>query len=58
MVLVQVVINMFTLLPYLALNAVVTNINLTTDPIIQAKLQFAVTVTLVIYYISYAVSIK
>jgi hypothetical protein len=58
MVLVQVVINIFALLPYTISNAMTLNTNLTSDPDSQAKVQFASTVTLVIYYTYFAVSVK
>jgi hypothetical protein len=54
---VQVVVNSFTVLVYTTVDAVSTNKNLTVDPAIQAKLQFAVTVTLIISYITFAVNI-
>ncbi|CAF0944796.1 unnamed protein product [Rotaria sordida] len=54
MVLVQVVVGIFGLLPYTTVFAVATNKNLTSDPVIQAKLQFATTVTVIIYYTYFA----
>jgi hypothetical protein len=58
MVLVQVAVSIFTLLPYTTASTVATNKSLTSDPDIAAKLQLAITVTLVFYYITFAVSIK
>jgi hypothetical protein len=57
MILVQVVANIFTLLPFTTVDAIVTSKILSVDPVNQAKLQFAVTVTLIISYITFAVSI-
>jgi len=57
MVLVQVVINIFTLLPYTTVIALSTNTNITMNPVIRAKLQLAGTVALIMYYIFFAVSI-
>jgi hypothetical protein len=58
MVLVQVVVNTFTVLVYTTVAAVSKSKNLTVDPVIQAKLQFAITVTLILSYITFAVSIE
>jgi hypothetical protein len=58
MVLVQVTVNIFTLLPHITVNAVATNTNLTSDPIIQEKLQFAISITYIIFCTFFAVSIK
>jgi len=57
MVLVQVVANIFTLLPFTTVDAVATSKILTVDPVTQAKLQFATIVTLILSYITFAVSI-
>jgi hypothetical protein len=57
MVLVQVVANIFTLLPFTTVDAVLTSKILSVDPVSQAKLQFAVIVTLIISYITFAVNI-
>jgi hypothetical protein len=57
MVLVQVVINIFTQLPFTTAEAISLNKNLTADPFIQAKLQFAVIVTHMLGYMPFAVSI-
>jgi hypothetical protein len=57
MVLVQVVVNVFTVLLFTTVNAVSTNKTLTADPDIRAKLQFAITVTLILSYTTFAVSI-
>ncbi len=58
MVLVQVVANIFTLLPFTTVDAVVTSKILSVDPVTQAKVQFAITVTLIISYITFAVNIE
>jgi hypothetical protein len=58
MVLVQVVINIFALLPFTIVGAVVTSTNLINDPVFQSKLQFTSTVTFIIYYTFFAVSVK
>jgi hypothetical protein len=57
MVLVQVVANIFTLLPFTTVDAVATSKILTVDPVTQAKLQFATIVTLILSYITFAVGI-
>ncbi len=48
--------NIFALLPYAAANAVSTNSNLTNDPTIEGKVQLALTVLVVLYYITFALS--
>jgi hypothetical protein len=58
LVLLQVIVYIFTLLPHTTVNSVSTNANLTTDSIIQTKLEFNITVTLMIYYSPSAVSVK
>jgi hypothetical protein len=58
MALVQVVVNSFTVLIFTTVDAVSTNKNLTADPIIQAKILFAITVTLIFSYVTFAVSIE
>ncbi|CAF1165730.1 unnamed protein product [Rotaria sp. Silwood1] len=58
MVLVQVVVNIFTLIPYTTVNAIATNANSIHDPVLQANLLLVIPITLVIYYIYFAVSIK
>jgi hypothetical protein len=55
-VLVQIVANIFALLPYAAANAVAINSNLKNDPTIEAKVQLALTVLVVLYYITFALS--
>jgi hypothetical protein len=57
MVLVQVVVNIFTQLPFTTAEAISLNKNLTANPVIQAQIQFAVTVTHILGYIPFAVSI-
>jgi hypothetical protein len=56
-VLVQVVINIFTTLPYTTVSAISLNKSLTADPVIQAKIQFAMMITRIFAYMTYAVSI-
>jgi hypothetical protein len=56
-VLVQVVINIFTTLPYTTVSAISLNKSLTADPVIQAKIQFAMMITRILAYTTYAVSI-
>jgi len=58
LVLLQVIVYIFTLLPHTTVNSVSTNANLNSDPIIQTKLEFDITVTLMIYYSPSAVSVK
>jgi len=56
-VLVQVVINIFTTLPYTTVSAISLNKSPTADPVIQAKIQFAMMITRILAYLTYAVSI-
>jgi hypothetical protein len=56
-VLVQVVINIFTTLPYTTVSAISLNKSLTADPVIKAKIQFAMMITRIFAYMTYAVSI-
>jgi hypothetical protein len=57
MVLVQVIVNVFTLLPYTIVNVLSVNASLISNSITQASLQLASTITLVIYYLYFSVSI-
>jgi hypothetical protein len=57
MVLLQVVVNILTQLPYTTVGAIALNENFTTDPVIRATIQFAIIVTRTIAYVTYAVSI-
>jgi hypothetical protein len=57
MVLVQAVVNIFTLLPFTTVYAIVTSKIHIFDSVTQQKLQFAVTVTLILSFITFAVSI-
>jgi hypothetical protein len=57
MVLVQAVVYIFTLLPFTTVDAIVTSKIHTVDSVTQQKLQFAVTVTLILSFITFAVSI-
>jgi hypothetical protein len=56
MVLVQAVVNIFTLLPFTTVYAIVTSKIHIFDSVTQQKLQFAVTVTLILSFITFAVS--
>ena len=58
MVLGQVVLNCFTSIPAFIINALIVNPNITTDPIIWAKLQFSFSITLLFFYSYFAVSKK
>jgi len=58
MVLVQVVVNIITLLPYPTANAIATNPNLTNNPLVVAKVQLALTVLVILAHVTYAVSIE
>jgi hypothetical protein len=51
MVLLQVLVGIFTLLPYTSVFTLTKNTTLANDPVIQAKLQFAITVTVNITYL-------
>jgi len=57
MVLVQVVVNVFTQLPYTTVGAISLNESLTANPVFQAKIQFAIIITRILAYVTYAVSI-
>jgi hypothetical protein len=56
MVLVQVIVNTFTLLPFTTVNAIATNTSFTANPDSQAKLNLAVTITVIIFFTFFAVS--
>ena len=56
MVLVQVVVNFFTNIPLVIMNTLTVNPSITSDRVVWAKLQFALSVTLVIFYSYFAVS--
>ena len=58
MVLVQVLFNTLTLSPYVIVSALTINPNLTNDPTIRDNLQLATNITLIIYYLYFAVSPK
>ncbi len=57
MVLTQVMIDIFTGLPYVTINGLLKGINIISDPVVQEKLQFTANVTLVFYYVYVAVSV-
>lgn len=56
MVLVQVLVNVLTDVPFVICNALTINPGITDDPVVWAKLQFALGVTLSVFYSYYAVS--
>ena len=56
MVLVQVVVNFFTNIPLVIMNTLTVNPGITSDRVVWARLQFAFSVTLVIFYSYFAVS--
>jgi hypothetical protein len=58
MVLVQVLLNFLTNIPFVIINAVTTNPNITNDPVILAKLQLAFGITLMFFYSYFTVSHK
>jgi hypothetical protein len=58
MVLVQVFINSFTILPQAIANALYLNSTMMSDPHTAAKIQFANSLTAFFYYINFAVSVK
>lgn len=57
MVLVQDVVNFFTVLPFAIMNALSLNTSLTSDPIIAIHIRFATTISVLFYYFYFAVSI-
>jgi hypothetical protein len=58
MVLAQVVLNFFTDIPFVITNALTIDPNITTDPLIWAKLQFAFLISTMFFYSYFAVSRK
>ena len=56
MVLVQVLINIFILLPYVIVSVLGLNTDISRDLVARANIEFTSTVTLVIYYLYFAVS--
>ena len=58
MVLVQVFVNIFSLLPYTTVFAVQTSTSVTNDPVSKANLQFVSTITFVTYHTFFAVSVR
>jgi hypothetical protein len=58
MVLVQVLVNFLSNLPFVIMNAVTVNPSITNDAVIWAKLQFAYGITLIFFYSYFAVSDK
>jgi hypothetical protein len=58
MVLLQILINLFTLLPYTVVNMLSLKMQTIDDPLTQAQIQFSSSVTLLFYYVYFAVSIN
>ena len=58
MVLVQVAVNSFTLLPSNIVSAIQTNTAFMSDPNVAARIQFASIMALLIYYLNFTVSIN
>jgi hypothetical protein len=58
MVLVQVLLNFLTNIPFVIINAVTINPNITDDAVIWAKLQLAFGITLMFFYSYFAVSYR
>jgi hypothetical protein len=56
MVLVQVVVNFFSNIPFVIMNAVTLNSSITNDAVIWARIQFAFAITLLFFYSYFAVS--
>jgi hypothetical protein len=55
MVLVQVIVNSFTVLPYAIVTTLTLNTSLMSDPVVATKIQFIATLTVLLYYINFAV---
>ncbi|CAF1167196.1 unnamed protein product [Rotaria sordida] len=53
MVLAQVIVNAFTILPYAILVALTLNTNLMNDPVIAIRIQFTATITTLLYYTNF-----
>jgi len=58
MVLVQVLVNSFTLLPYTIVYTLMLNKNINNNPIVQARVQLSSDITLILYFLYFAVSIN
>ena len=56
MVLAQVIVNFFTVLPFSVMNALMLNPELTADPIVAIKIRFAATISILLYYFYFGVS--
>ena len=56
MVLLQVLTNFFLLLPYTIVNIISLNMKDISDPLVRAQVQLSASVTLLLYYVYYAVS--
>nr|ACD54591.1 thyrotropin-releasing hormone receptor 2-like protein [Adineta vaga] len=56
MVLLQIFMNIFTLLPYTIVNMISLNMKTIDDPLLQAQVQLRSIITLLLYYVYYAVS--
>jgi hypothetical protein len=55
MVLIQVIVNVFTLLPYTTVNAVATSPSLMNDSVVQARLQLVLNVVVIVFNVYFAV---
>ena len=58
MVLIQVVVNCFSILPYTTVNIFVLNPNIINDPVYKQRVQMSFAVMLMIFYFSFAVSVN
>jgi hypothetical protein len=54
--LIQVIFNLFTMLPITIVNRLATNSTFTDDPSVEAKIQFAYAIVNVLFYIYFAIS--
>ena len=57
-VFVQIIYNFIACIPFLLVTILIVNIMIMNDPLMGAKLQFATTVTICLYYLYFSVSIK
>jgi hypothetical protein len=57
-VFVQIIYNFIACIPFLIVTILVVNLVIMKDPLMGAKLQFATTVTICLYYLYFSVSIK
>ncbi len=54
----QVLVNFLTSIPSVITNAIISNLSITNDAVVWAKLQFAYGITLIFFYSYFAVSVK